>query len=175
MRVICILILSFLIASCTYSNSVQSDTVNLSSDDYVKQESDTLSNNLSYTPYDLDSILNIINTKVESMPQELKSCYYKSKIVDDYIQVGLTDSCDRTINMFKKHVVDSPVVKFKQIIAEVDLLWLEVDTDEIESPTIEKSLDEDIVDSSDSIVSDTLHRVNDEHETMDSVTAKSNL
>lgn len=174
-KIICILTFSFLIVSCTYSNSVQSDTVNLSSNDYVNQEDETLSNGLSYNQHDLDSILNIINVKVESMPQELKSCYYKSKIVDDYIQVGLTDSCDRTINMFKKYVVDSPVVKFKEIIAEVDLLWLEVDMDEIYPPNTEKSMDEDIADSNDSIVSDSLHQVEVEQETTDSLTATSNL
>lgn len=141
------------------------------------QPPDTIVNESSESTYDLDSILNVIKVRIDSMPQRFRSYYYDSEITDDHIDVLLSDSCDKVINSFKEHVVDSPVVRFQQVIGVIDLLWLEIDMDEIESSNIniEESLDEDTVDSNDSIVSDTLHHIIVEQETTDSVAVISNL
>lgn len=172
---ISIMVPVFLTCACTNPRSRDNDSINSEMVVQGIEEYATIADTIQDPVYNLDSILEVIKSKIWSAPQELQSAYFDSEIDGDHILVLMGDSCDRTVKLFKENVIDSPVVKFKQLISVVNLLWLEIDTSEIESPKIEKSLDEDIVDSSDSIVSDTLHLVNDEQETMDSVTAKSNL
>lgn len=162
-------------SSCGNSNKNQTDTTNIQLGLNEAQPPDTVVNESSESTYDLDSILNVIKVRIDSMPQRFRSYYYDSEITDDHIDVSLSDSCDKVINSFKEHVVDSPVVRFQQVIGVIDLLWLEIDMDEIESSNIEESLDEDTVDSNDSIVSDTLHHIIVEQETTDSVAVISNL